>query len=463
MVRVGFEPGRLVLGEILRHDLMPFGARPGIRRFDPGEHAHQRRLAGAVGADEGNAIAALDEDVDAPEHDPPAVCLAHAAQVEHRPPALRARREREVDTLALRRNLDRDDLLPHLDPALDLRRLGRGVAEAVDEGVHPRQLVILVALLLAEPLHPGFTLDEVGAVVAGVVGQPAHADVGDARDHGVEEEAVVRDEDDGVRVAGEVFFEPVARFQIEVVRRLVEQQQSGAPEQQLGERDPHLPPAGERLARLGEIVRREAQPAQHRRDLEVDAVALEPAEILLQVAVARQHRGVLRLRHMVVGEAVFEGQDLRAHVEQGFEGEAGLFEEGPAAVIEAVLGEVSDRQARWLGDLAAVGLVEARQHFEQGGLAGAIRTAQSDTLPIVDLPADRVEEDAVAERLAEGGKLDHAGNGGARPSSQVETCNFSTILPGFLPIRRTLAPDNLAHDVGPCWPSGRLARLSNRL
>jgi len=52
-------------------------------------------------------------------------------------------------------------------------------------------------------------------------------------------------EDDGERVGVQVFLEPVARFEIEMVRRLVEQQQVRLAEQQLGERDAHLPAAGE--------------------------------------------------------------------------------------------------------------------------------------------------------------------------------------------------------------------------
>ena len=38
----------------------------------------------------------------------------------------------------------------------------------------------------------------------------------------------MRDEDDRVRIVGEVFLEPVARLEIEMVRRLVEQQQTRA-------------------------------------------------------------------------------------------------------------------------------------------------------------------------------------------------------------------------------------------
>ena len=231
-----------------------------------------------------------------------------------------------MDALALRRNLDRHDLLEHLDPALHLRRLGRLVAEPVDERLHALELVVLLLLALAEQLHARLALLQVRGVVADVVGQRAHADLGDARHHRVEEEAVVRDQDDRVRVGREVFLEPVARFEIEMVGRLVEQQQAGASEQQLGERDAHLPAARERLAGAVEVRRREAEPAQHGRDLQIDAVAFEPPELLLQIAVARQHRRVLVVVGVVVSEAVLDRGNLGAHVEQRLEGQAGLLD-----------------------------------------------------------------------------------------------------------------------------------------
>ena len=52
-------------------------------------------------------------------------------------------------------------------------------------------------------------------------------------------------------VAAEVIFEPQARFQVEVIGRLVEQQQIGLDEQERGERDAHAPAAGELAARAG--------------------------------------------------------------------------------------------------------------------------------------------------------------------------------------------------------------------
>ncbi len=51
------------------------------------------------------------------------------------------------------------------------------------------------------------------------------------------------DEDDGVRVVGEIFLQPVARLEIEMVRRFVEEQQARTSEQKLRQRDAHLPAA----------------------------------------------------------------------------------------------------------------------------------------------------------------------------------------------------------------------------
>ena len=161
----------------------------------------------------------------------------------------------EVDLLALGRHLDRHDLLEHLDPALHLRRLGRLVAEAVDEHLDARDLLVLLALGLAQRLDARVVLDQVVAVVADVVGERAQRQVGDARDDRVEEEAVVRDEDHRVRIGVQVLLEPVARFEIEMVGRLVEQQQIRLAEQQLRERDAHLPAAGKRLGRPLEVRR----------------------------------------------------------------------------------------------------------------------------------------------------------------------------------------------------------------
>ena len=60
-------------------------------------------------------------------------------------------------------------------------------------------------------------------------------------------------------------------------------------------------------------------------------------------------------------------------------------------------------------DGARIGFIVAREHLEEGGLAGAVRTAQADTIAVIYLPGDVVEQYPVAERLREVGKLNQLG------------------------------------------------------
>ena len=67
----------------------------------------------------------------------------------------------------------------------------------------------------------------------------------DVVDAGVEQLAVVADDQHGVRIAPEIVVEPEGAFEIEVVGRLVEEQQVGLGEQHGGERHAHAPAARE--------------------------------------------------------------------------------------------------------------------------------------------------------------------------------------------------------------------------
>ena len=88
------EPVRLVLREVLHHDLVPLGPRASVGRLGARQHAHQRRLAGAVGPDQRHAVAALDEQRQVPEDHLLGVALADVRQLQHGPAALGALPER---------------------------------------------------------------------------------------------------------------------------------------------------------------------------------------------------------------------------------------------------------------------------------------------------------------------------------------------------------------------------------
>ncbi len=124
-----------------------------------------------------------------------------------------------------------DQRVRRLDPELRLRRARRRPA------AQPRELLAeqLLAALLARrrlPLALG-AREHVGRVAALVL---VHVGVGDlprVRADGVQEPAIVGDDQDRPAARREMPREPVDAFDVQVVRRLVEQQQLGVVEQRL--------------------------------------------------------------------------------------------------------------------------------------------------------------------------------------------------------------------------------------
>ena len=245
-------------------------------------------------ADQRNAIAAFDVEVDAVEHRFRAVGLARALQLEHHAAALHRGGELEVNALALGRHFEPLDLLEHLDAALHLRGLGRLVAEAIDELLDALDLFVLAPLGVAQPLQARVAFLQVFRVVGVVLGDRPQCQVRDVRHHGVEKVAIVGDQDHRVRVGDKILFEPVAGLEVEVVCRLVQQEQIRRAQQQLRQRETHLPATRQVIGQLLLHLRLEAEPAQHGRDLELDLIAVAQAETILHLAIPREDRLVIR-------------------------------------------------------------------------------------------------------------------------------------------------------------------------
>jgi hypothetical protein len=136
---------------------------------------------------------------------------------------------------------------------------------------------------------------------------------------------------------------------------------------------------------------------QHGRRLQLDAVAVAQAEAVLQIAVAMQHRVVIRFGNAAVAQTFLELVHLGLDGEELGEGAAGFLEHRMTGVSEPVLGQVAHGQGGRFQNGAAVRLVEAPHHAQQRRLAGAVGTAQADALAIGNLPRDVVEQHAVAE------------------------------------------------------------------
>ncbi len=127
--------------------VVPGAQPPGGELAPPGERLDQRRLAGPVGPDQRDVLAALEpqfgvlEQHDAARRRPRS---ARRAARRSTRPERSGRRERELQALAVGRvALDALDLRELLDARLRLARLGGLVAEALDEPLHPLDLGLL--------------------------------------------------------------------------------------------------------------------------------------------------------------------------------------------------------------------------------------------------------------------------------------------------------------------------------
>ena len=142
-----------------------------------------------------------------------------------------------------------------------------------------RWLDFLLALLDLEALglllEPARVVALVGHALAAIELERPLGDV-------VEEVAVVGDEDHAARIVLEVALEPGDALGVEVVGRLVEQQDVGLGQQQLGQRHAALL-AARQLRHVG-VARRAAQRVERLLDLRVEVPQVLRVDLVLQLA-----------------------------------------------------------------------------------------------------------------------------------------------------------------------------------
>ncbi len=307
-----------------------------------------------------------------------------------------------MDLAAGARHLEALDLVEHLDAALHLARLRRLVAEALDEALDLGDALGLVARAGLQQRAAGLALDQEVVVVAGIDDETLGREVGDRRDHPIQEVTVVRDDDHGAVVAGEEVLQPRQGGEVEVVGRLVEQQQRGRQQQQPGERRPHPPASGEFAERLGHLVGTEAQAAQDRARLRLEPVAAQRLEAVLQLAVPLGQR--LARRRLQRARHVLHLTLERPH---RLETAQRLGQHRAGHLAGGLLRQVADGHAARPAHLSGVGLLHPRQDPAEGRLAGAVGADQADALALGDPPGDVAEEELAAEALRDVFELDH--------------------------------------------------------
>ena len=269
----------------------------------------------------------------------------------------------------------------HLHAALRLAGLRRLGAETVDEGLDAPpfgQLPRLQLGLLRLPLAPRL-LEEV--VVAGVAHQAGVLQVDDLVRHLVQQGAVVADDQQGSLPVGKVGLQPHGRFQVQVVGRLVQQQEIGPGEQGASQCHAHAPAAGKfrtgpRLCRLVET-----QAGQDAGGAGGGGLRLDVGEAVVNLGDAG---GVMRRFRLGQqgGAFLVGGQD---RVDQ-----AGR----PA---RRFLGHGGDARTAAHGDRPGVRVQVAQDQLEQGRLAGAVAPNQAHLVALGHVDGRPVEQKPAAE------------------------------------------------------------------
>jgi len=115
--------------------------------------------------------------------------------------------------------------LGFLDAALHLLGLGCLVAKTVDERLELLDLLLLIAVGSFELGTALGFLPQVLVIVAGVKMDAPVPYLRRLAHGNIQKVAIMRNKNDGVRVVIEVPFQPVASLQVQVIGRLIKQQQ----------------------------------------------------------------------------------------------------------------------------------------------------------------------------------------------------------------------------------------------
>ena len=277
-------------------------------------------------------------------------------------------------------------------PALGLPGLG--------VGAHPLELALqhlgALGVLLALDLEPVLLRLQVRRVVALVGVGLATVELEDPARHVVEEVPVVGHGQHGPRVRRQVALEPLHRLGVEVVGGLVEQQQGGLLQQQLAQRDPTALATGEVVdqllrGRAAQGVHRLVEPAVEVPGAGVVEVGLQVAHLGEELVVVGVGVGQLLGDRVVAVELALDLVD----------GLLDVLQHRLALGQRRLLLEHADGGAGVDDGVTVAGVLQPRHDLQQGRLAGAVGSDDTDLGAVEERQRDVVENDLVAVGLAD--------------------------------------------------------------
>ena len=247
---------------------------------------------------------------------------------------------------------------------------------------------ICVALVT---LIGGTALLCIGAVVATEASHVMSADLPDSINNRIQEGAIVAGNDECAVACAQRTLQPLDRLNVEMVRRLVEQQQVWIGDHQPRQGDAGLLPSGEACRGLAVPCRWEAEPSQRRTHPVLQGVPISRIKLRPRIGVLRGARATIKLH---LAECGRQRDDLGGTADHGLNERRGIQQIG---VLRRLLREEVDAQPLGMLHAPLVGRLKPRDHLEEGRLPCPVRSDQADALASGNADRHLIENDRGAD------------------------------------------------------------------
>jgi hypothetical protein len=237
----------------------------------------------------------------------------------------------------------------------------------------------------------------------------------------LDETAVVRDEQHGAGMVSHGILEPLDRADVEMIGRLVQQQQLRIRDQRSRKRGTPSPAAGQVAHAL---LGRQAELADDGADADRDVPAAAGVDRALQ-------RFDFSQRGAVVGIGRREPLELRDSCELVGHTAGNIVADELRGFVRELLLEQADAQASGLVDGAVVGLLGAGYQPQRRRLAGAVAADHANALAGLDREVGVDEDSLLAESHRDGVEAHQRGHGrrmgdlGGRTVAVADSCASS--------------------------------------
>ena len=368
------------------------------------QRLYQRRLAGAVGTEQANAFASLDAETHVAEHHVARagrgrsvirrIPCSDVLQLQHgvRQPSRRA--ELETEGAFGAHGFRTCQFLQALHARLRLLGLGRLGLEAVDERLQVRAfgLFALVRQLLLTQLFGAQALER--AVIADVQFRAASIQMQRVRNHAIEKLAIMRNDQQCALIAAQPFFQPQHRVQVEVVGRLIQQQQIRRTHQCLRQVQSSAPATGKCAHGPFVGVRRKAQTVQQLAGAGTAVITVQFLDALMRAG-QRVHVAVLgrvRLGAQGRGQLGIAGQHIV---------------DGRIRQWRRLLRDGGKPQLHWQVQLTSIAIQLALQRGEQARLATTVAPDHPEPPATLDDQINIGKQQAAATAQGKMAKRNH--------------------------------------------------------